>query len=643
MSNLNKYKVIVLSSLFVLSACGSDTTEKTQEAINNTQIKNPTLLSQNDSSLVSVNENSTPQVFFGDTHLHTSYSFDAGMVGDKLDPEAAYRFAKGEEVTASMGAKAKISRPLDFLVIADHAESLGIAPLIAEHSPLVLNDPAGKELYDLAQGDDVIAPYIRFSTIRATTGKPPMHRDDVRGPMWQRIVNSAEEHNQPGQFTALIGYEYTSAIKTNNLHRVVVYRDGKDKAGSMLPFSSVESINPEDLWDYMQNYENQTGGQILAIPHNGNLSNGLMFDDVTFDGTPLNAEYAQQRMRWEPLYEVTQIKGDGEAHPILSPDDEFADFYNWDKGNFGFEAKRPDMLPREYAREALKRGLVYEQKFGVNPFKFGLIGASDSHTSLATVREDNFFSKASPAEPGTGDFRYNGAIIQKYPGRDVDVRVYSYETAAAGLTAVWAPENTREALFDAMKRKEVYATTGTRIRLQVFAGYDFNSSDINGNTLAEIGYKKGVPMGGDLSASKIAPQFLIRALRDPDGANLDRVQVIKGWIDEGGKRQEKIYDAAASNSRVPDENGKIASLASTVNATSYDASQGSPELKTFWQDPEFDSAQAAFYYVRVLEIQTPSWLAYDKALYGDKANIPADGKMSLQERAYSSPIWYQPE
>jgi len=596
MLSISRFKLSCVVCFFILSACGED--EKLQQDID-VQVNKTTEVSRINNSVSQLSSSEIKQVYFGDTHLHTSYSFDAGMVGDKLDPDAAYRFAKGEEVIASMGAKAKILRPLDFLVIADHAESLGIAPLIAEHSPLVLNDPAGKELYDLAQGDDVIAPYLRFSTLRATTGKPPMHRDDVRGPMWQRIVKAADKHNQPGHFTAFIGYEYTSAIKTNNLHRVVVYRDGKEKAGSMLPFSSVESVNPEDLWEYMQNYENQTGGQILAIPHNGNLSNGLMFDDVTFKGKALTADYAKKRMRWEPLYEVTQIKGDAETHPILSPDDEFADFYNWDKGNFGFAEKQADMLPREYARAALKRGLKYQQKIGVNPFKFGLIGASDSHTSLATVREDNFFSKASPA-----------------------VRVYSYETAAAGLTAVWASDNTRETLFDAMKRKEVYATTGTRIRLQVFAGYDFTPIDSTVKTLATVGYKKGVPMGGDLSASAIAPQFLIRALKDPDGANLERIQIVKGWLDADGELQEKVYDLEKSQN---------------------DSFEGSPELNSYWQDPDFDKNHSAFYYVRVLEIETPSWLAFDKEKYGDKVNIPDDAKMSLQERAYSSPIWYKPK
>ena len=584
-------------------------------------------------------------VYFGDTHLHTSFSFDAGMIGNRLGPEEAYRFAKGEVVTASLGARAKLGRPLDFLVIADHAESLGIAPLIAESSPLVLNDSAGRELYELANGDDPIEAYRRFAAIRAEAGKPPMHRDDVRKSMWDRIVTAAEDHNQPGQFTALIGYEYTSAMKTNNLHRVVVFRDNAARVGSIIPYSSVESPDPEDLWAFLESYEKNTGGRAMAIPHNGNLSNGTMFDDVDYGGAPIDADYSGRRQRWEPLYEVTQIKGDGEAHPILSPNDEFADFWTWDRGNFGFAAKTPDMLPGEYAREALKRGLAFEAEFGSNPFKFGLIGSSDAHTSLATTREDNYFSKATPAEPNAGQFRYDGPIIQQYPGRDVDVRVYSYESAAAGLAAVWARENTREAIFDAMARKEVYATTGTRIRLRVFAGFDFSDDDADAPDVAAIGYSRGVPMGGDLGPAddQAAPRLLIQALRDPDGANLDRVQVVKGWIDKDGGLREVVHDVAWAGKRTRKANGKLPAIESTVTGASYTNTYGAAQLTAVWRDPDFDTQTRAFYYVRVLEIPTPTWLAYDKDYYGDEVTLPDDAKLVHQERAYSSPIWYSPD
>ncbi len=628
----------------VLSAC----TETPQNTDTATQAPTPverTTLKKRSHYSPYVDQSFPNTVYFGDTHLHTSYSFDAGMVGNRLNPEEAYRFAKGQTVTASLGAKAKLSRPLDFLVIADHAESLGIAPMIAENNPIVLNDPDGKRLYDLTKGDDPVAAYRLFAQIRATTGKPPLHRDDVRRSMWDRITTAAETHYQPGKFTSFIGYEYTSSLQTNNLHRVVVFRDGKDKAGSILPFSSVESTNPEDLWAFLDNYETTTGGQVMAIPHNGNLSNGTMFDSLDLNGLPFDTDYATQRQRWEPLYEVTQIKGDGESHPILSPNDEFSDFWNWDKGNFGFAEKTPEMLAGEYAREALKRGLKFEKDLGVNPFKFGLIGSTDSHTSLATAKEDNFFSKATPGEPeGTG-FRYNGPIIQKYPGRDVDVRVYSYESAAAGLTAVWAKDNTREALFDAMARKEVYATTGTRIKLRMFSGYDFLPSDALASNLAEIGYSKGSPMGSDLLPSKggASPQFLIQAQRDPDGANLDRIQVVKGWLDHDGTLKEQVYDAVWAGDREIDENGKLAMIGSTVKGGSYLNSIGEAELATVWQDPDFNADDRAFYYVRVLEIPTPTWLAYNSEYYGDADKLKADAIKQHQERAYSSPIWYTPQ
>ncbi len=643
-TNVRLYLILLLSTVTSLIACEQPTqtlplADNEAFLAERTQLKKPLHYSPY------VEQDFPQEVYFGDTHLHTSYSFDAGMVGDRLNPDQAYRFAKGEIVIASLGAKAKLSRPLDFLVIADHAESLGIAPMIAEDNPIVLSDPIGKELYDLTNSDDPIAAYRRFAQIRATTGKPPLHRDDIRRSMWDRITTAAEDHNQPGQFTSLIGYEYTSALQTNNLHRVVVFRDGKDIAGSILPFSSVESTDPEDLWAFMENYEDMTGGQVMAIPHNGNLSNGTMFDSVDIQGQPFDTDYSVRRQRWEPLYEVTQIKGDGEAHPILSPNDEFADFWNWDRGNFGFAAKTPEMLAGEYAREALKRGLKFEQELGVNPFKFGLVGATDSHTSLATAGEDNFFSKATPAEPGGEDFRYNGAIIQKYSGSDIDVRVYSYESAAAGLTAVWAEANTRESLFDAMARKEVYATTGTRIKLRVFSGYDFLPSDAFAPNLAQIGYAKGAPMGSDLPESKVeqTPQLLIQAQRDPDGANLDRVQVIKGWLGEDGDLKEHVYDVAWAGDRSIGDDNKLMTIGSTVSDATYLNSIGQPELTTLWADPNFNPTERAFYYVRVLEIPTPTWLAYNAEFYNDENLLKADAKKQHQERAYSSPIWYTPQ
>ncbi len=587
-------------------------------------------------------ENFPNQLLFGDTHLHTSFSYDAGMVGDKLGPDAAYRFAKGETVTATYGARAKLRRPLDFLLIADHGESMGLAPLLREENPIATQDPLGSQMHAKIKQGDPVGAYKLYALSRKR-GEFPLHRNEVLRPMWERQLAAAQAHNQPGVFTTLLGYEFTSAIDMNNLHRVVMFRDNADKVGQIMPFSQADSPDPEKLWAFMAHYEETTGGDVLAIPHNGNLSSGLMFADTTFNGDPINADYAARRQRWEPVYEVTQIKGDSEAHPLLSPNDEFADFATWDRGNFGTTAKTPEMLPGEYAREALKRGLQFEEKLGVNPFKFGLIGSTDSHTSLSTPDEDNFFSKATPAEPNAGNYRYNGDIIQKYPGAE-DVSVASYESTAGGLVASWSSANSREAIFDSFKRKEVYATTGTRIALRVFGGWGFESNDHLLPNIAAVGYSKGVPMGGDLTQSAAGQplRLLISAQKDPDGANLDRLQVVKGWLDNHGKRREKVFNVAWSDQRRSNSRGKIPQLPSTVDGAGYTNRYGSPSLSTVWQDPEFDPNQHAFYYVRVLEIETPTWLAYDKARYGDAAAIPDDAVLSHQERAYSSPIWYTP-
>jgi hypothetical protein len=368
-----------------------------------------------------------------------------------------------------------------------------------------------------------------------------------------------------------------------------------------------------------------------------------MFDDVRMNGEPLDIDYAERRMRWEPVYEVTQIKGDGEAHPALSPNDEFADYYTWDRGNFGTELKTPDMLPKEYARDALARGLKYEAELGANPFKFGMIGATDSHTSLATVREDNYFGKASIVEPGTGKARYEDFIVQPVIlGEDIAIR--HYETLASGLAGVWSRENTREAIWDAFKRKEVYATTGSRITVRVFAGWDFEKDEVHRHDFAETGYDRGVPMGADLFAGPdgAAPTFMVRALRDPDGANLDRIQIVKGWVNAEGEPETKVFDVAWAGDREPDAEGKLPPVGSTVNGANYSNTIGAAALGGYWVDPEFDPAQRAYYYVRVLEIPTPSWLAYDEAFYGN-LDLPEDAVMVQQDRAYTSPIWYTPQ
>jgi hypothetical protein len=585
------------------------------------------------------------RVYFGDTHLHTSYSTDAGMLGAKLGPEEAYRFARGDEVKSNTGQRAKLQRPLDFLVVSDHAENLGLAPMIAEANPELLKSAWGKKVHDLVKSGKGGDAYNEWGKAMLAQVDPLKGSEALTKTVWQRMTTMAEKYNEPGRFTALIGFEWSASPDGNNLHRNVIFRDGKDKADTILPISAYDTADPEQLWKWMAEYEKKTGGKLLAIPHNGNLSNGLMFDAVTLAKKPLDRAYAEHRMRWEPIYEVTQTKGDGETHPALSPSDEFANFERWDKGSFGRQAKTPDMLPREYAREAFKRGLAYEAQLGVNPFKFGLIGSTDSHTGLATSQEDNFFGKAAALEPTADPIRFDEVMTGRFPSPDgKDLRQFSWQISASGLAAVWARENTREALWDAMARKEVYATSGTRLLVRVFAGYDFTAKDLDRSDFAEQGYARGVPMGGDLKAAPAgkAPAFLIRAVRDPDGANLDRVQIVKGWLDAAGKTQEKVYDVAWSGSRKRGANGKIPPVGTTVNvaAASYDNSIGAPYFNAFWKDPEFSAKQRAFYYVRVLEIPTPRWTTYDAKYFGVK--LPQGAPTSIQDRAYTSPIWYTP-
>ena len=584
---------------------------------------------------------------FGDTHLHTSFSMDAGAFGARLGPKDAYRFAKGEEVTSSTGQPAKLSRPLDFLVVADHSDNMGFFPDLFAGKPNMLADPTGRKWYDMIQSgkgaDAAIEIIVAFS--HGTFPKDLMYFPGTpayRG-AWQQTIAAAEEHNDPGRFTAIIGYEWTSNTNGNNLHRNVIFRDNGDKASQVEPFTvypPMGSDNPVDLWRWMEAYESKTGGNVLAIAHNGNLSNGTMFPIVEAFGKKLDSQYAETRLKWERLYETTQTKGDSEAHPFLSPNDEFADFERWDKGNLdGSVAKTNDMLEFEYARSALKNGLKLDKQLGVNPYKFGLIGSSDAHNSLSALEEDNFFGKTVPQEPSPE--RTTAAFIDN---KQTGVKIMDWEVSASGYAAVWAMENTRESLWDAMERRETYATTGPRMAVRLFGGWDFTAEDANTRNPAVAGYSKGVPMGGDLAAAPEgkAPTFLVAALKDPIGANLDRYQIVKGWLDPAGEVHEKIYDVAWSGDRKPGADGKLPAVGSTVdlaNAT-WKNTIGAPELVAVWTDPEFDPAQSAFYYGRVIEIPTPRWTAHDAKYYGVKP--PPEATMELQERAYTSPIWYNP-
>lgn len=592
-----------------------------------------------------LNYNYPDQVYWGDTHLHTSYSTDAGLFGNRIGPDEAYRFAKGEIVTSSTGVRARLQRPLDWLVVADHAENLGLAPMIEESNSELLATDWGRKIHALVQEGKLGDAYAMWGAGIASRKDPLANKEEMVRSMWERVTRAAEEHNNPGSFTALIGFEWTATPGGNNLHRNIIFRDGKALADRIRPISTYDTEDPEELWDWMQAYEDKTGGRMFAIAHNGNLSNGLMFDDVTFTTKkPLSSDYAERRSQWEPLYEVTQMKGDSEAHPLLSPDDEFADFSTWDKGSFG-QAKEDGMIEKEYAREALKRGLQYQVDLGANPFKFGLVGSTDAHTSLSTTTEDNFFGKISLLEPSASPVRFEEQITGYLPdpqGRDY--AIYAASTSASGLAGVWARENTRTAIWDAMKRKEVYASTGTRLRVRVFAGWDFTEQEVDRSDFAKSGYERGVPMGGELQKAPRgkAPVLMIRSLRDPDGANLDRIQVVKGWRDMKGNTHEKVYDVACSDDRSIRKNSCSKAVGNTVNVkeANYSNSIGDPLLLAYWKDPDFDPSLHAFYYVRVLEIPTPRWTTYDAKFFG--VDLPDDQPASIQERAYTSPIWYAP-
>jgi hypothetical protein len=588
------------------------------------------------------------RVFWGDTHLHTSFSMDAGAFGNRLGLDEAYRFARGEEIDSTTAGRVRLARPLDFLVIADHSDNMGFFPDLFAGDPAIVDDAKGQQWYDMIQEGEgmAVAMEIIDSFSRGTFPDKLMYWPD--GPMyrsaWDKTIAAAEQFNEPGRFTAFIGYEWTSQVPPGqNLHRVVVYKDGADKANQTVPATTYPpqgSTDPEYLWGLLQQYEDKTGGDVLAIAHNGNLSNGLMFPLTNHvDGKPITREYAETRARWEPLYEVTQIKGDGEAHPLLSPNDEFADYGTWDAGNLNLsEAKSDDMLIHEYARSALALGLQVEQDLGTNPYKFGMIGSTDSHTSLATADDDNFFGKHSGSEPGPDRMEHPFAKFG-------DAAIYGWETLASGYAAVWATDNTREALFDAMARRETYATTGPRMLVRFFGGWDFDEADTETRQPAVVGYQKGVPMGGDLTEAPRgkSPTFLVAALKDPIGANLDRIQIVKGWIDDDGNSQERIYDVAVSDDRQIDADGRcripVGNTVSLETAT-WSNTIGATELIEAWTDPDFDPALAAFYYVRVIEIPTPRWTAYDAKYYG--VDLEEGDSGIHQERAYTSPIWYTP-
>ena len=584
------------------------------------------------------------EAYWGDTHVHTGWSADAGMDGAVTSPEDAYRLAIGEKIKSNSGLDVQLHRPFDWFLVSDHSDGMGtINEIIAGNAELMANETLKGWSEALSSGDEERAAAAKSELIvMQSEGRLPKEIMDPKWMVsaWQKTIEAAEKYNEPGKFTTFIAYEWTvNAGGGDNLHRNVIYRDGADKAKTRLPLTTFETQDPEDLWAWMASYEQETGGRLLAIPHNGNMSNGRMFEEQRFDGSAMTAQWAKDREKYERLYEVTQIKGQSESHPYLSPNDEFADWDLWDRGNLILNPKPngKDDYKAEYWREALKSGLRLEQELGTNPFKYGANAATDTHTGLSTTEEDNFFGKFKTLEPSNHE-RWNFPLLQG----PTDT-YWGWEQAASGAMAVWATENTREAIWDAMHRRETYASTGPRIGLRFFGGFEFADGDLDGD-IVKNGYARGVPMGGDLTAAPggKSPSFLVVAMKDPDGANLDRVQVVKGWVDADGEQHEKVYEVAWSDDREPGEDGKLPAVGNTVNLedATYENSVGAAELKGVFTDPDFDAALRAVYYVRVLEIPTPRWTLFDKIRFG----IEMDDKVPMvhQERAFSSPIWYTP-
>ena len=586
------------------------------------------------------------RVLWGDTHLHTANSVDAFGFGNRLDPEAALRFASGEEVTSSTGIKAKLARPLDFLVVTDHAEGLGATKALYDAPRMLISDPTLLRWYDLMHEGTKgsLQATAEMLDARAHNKLPAGLNDPAKGverthKVWNESLTTVDSYNQPGKFTAFFGFEYTLMQGGNNLHRNVIFRDGIDKVSQIDPLDPTTELWPDKLWDYMDAYQAKTGGKVLAIPHNSNLSNGLMFMMTQPDGGPMSAEYARRRAAHEPLVEITQIKGDSEAHPFLSPNDEFAGYgtAGWDTNNLmSTQPTKPGDYAGNYVREALKRGLLIEQRTGVNPYKFGVIGSTDAHTALSTADDNNYFGKFPIVEPNPGRVMLP-QNLGEHQGR------FGWNYLASGYAAVWATSNSRAAIFDAMMRHETYGTTGPRMTIRFFGGWDFNAGDLKGDWV-KAGYQRGVPMGGNLSAhAGAAPSFLVSALKDPMDANLDRVQVVKGWVDKAGQAHEKVFDVVWSDmgKRVA-VNGKVPAVGDTVdvNAATVANTIGAPTLATVWTDPEFDPGQRSFYYLRVLMIPTPSWVDYDKVRF--HLTLPDNVPLKQQERGYTSAIWYNP-
>jgi hypothetical protein len=579
-------------------------------------------------------------VYYGDLHVHTRNSFDAYIFNVRATPDDAYRYAKGETIGHAAGFDVQLGgEPLDFLAVTDHAAYLGV---------LEAMDTPGHPFSEVDYADEMfsddpavsIAAFQRLVASIGTDEREPALSDMTRTrSAWGDIIAAAEAHNDPGSFTTFIGYEFTSSLEGKNLHRNVIFSGSE---APELPFSRFESINPEDLWTWLDELRAQ-GIEALAIPHNSNGSDGAMFERTNWAGEPIDQAYAEQRARNEPLVEVTQVKGTSETHPLLSPNDEWAGFeiMEWYVGT----AVPVTQFSGGYAREALRVGLEMEAAEGFNPYRFGLIGSSDTHNAAGSFDEDNYFSKIGivDATPQLrGSVPPEGASWDDYQLEGSPERYSTW--GASGLTGVWAEENTRESIYGALRRKETFATTGPRMQVRFFAGYDLDGVSLTDEDGIAQAYAGGVPMGGDLPASADAsPEFLVWAMRDPRSAALQRVQIIKGWTDEAGASHEQVFDVACSDGGAVDpETYRCPDNGAQVDLATCEVSEGvgDAEIAAAWTDPEFDPTQLAFYYVRVLENPTCRWSTWDAVRAGTEPN--PDLEPIIQERAYTSPIWYAP-
>ncbi len=592
------------------------------------------LLAASVASAVSAQET---ELLWGDLHLHSSYSTDAWATGNRsVTPDLAYRYARGLPIThPTTGAKIEISQPLDFLALTDHAENTGVDTLVERADELLSSTEGGQALLDLVETSPNwrgVMGGLRGAGPGAATIRRDIGTDLVKSSIWSEEIAAAEANYLPGEFTTLIAWEWTAMGEGGrNLHRCIITNADGTSGNTFIPLNNSDTQIPEELYAYLRETSERTGVDFIAIPHNSNISGGLMFDVVDSEGRPIDAAYARERAVWEQLVEITQTKGTSETAPEIAPTDEFAEFEIRRKLLAG-AATVP--AAADYVRSALLRGIAFQDSIGANPYKFGIVGATDNHTGTSTVDETDFLGKL--AVDATLQARYQPQPRPIFP---------AWEMSASGITGVWATENTREAIFASLKRKEVYATTGTRIQLRVFGGFSFESGDANADDLAAVGYAGGVPMGGDITNAPRgeAPKLLIQAAMDPLSGSLDRIQVVKGWVDEAGEAHERVYDAAWSGDRRLAADGGLPPVGNTVDLATglYSNSIGAPQLRVVWEDPDFDRGQPAFYYVRVLEIPTPRHSLYDAIALG--IDVAETGQAAtLQERAYSSPIWSTP-